>query len=90
MEIIDSSLGGSYPAAEVLRCIQIGLLCVQESATDRPQMSDVVAMLGHDASLPSPKQPAFIINKTNKGDETGSSGGTGSVNEVTLTMPQAR
>ncbi|XWS18265.1 hypothetical protein CRYUN_Cryun32bG0028800 [Craigia yunnanensis] len=90
MEIIDSSLGGSYPAAAVLRCIQIGLLCVQENATDRPKMSDVVAMLGHDASLPSPKQPAFIINKTNKGDEAGCSEGTGSVNDVTLTMPQAR
>ncbi|XVF27762.1 hypothetical protein REPUB_Repub14bG0136700 [Reevesia pubescens] len=92
-EIIDSSLGGSYPTAEVLRCIQIGLLCVQESATDRPKMSAVVAMLGNDASLPSPKQPAFIIKKTNKtkGDETcSSSEGTSSVNEVTLTMPQAR
>ncbi|XP_022777380.1 G-type lectin S-receptor-like serine/threonine-protein kinase RKS1 [Durio zibethinus] len=44
MEIVDSSLGGTYPAAEVLRCIQIGLLSLQDSATDRPKMSAVVAM----------------------------------------------
>ncbi|OMO68799.1 hypothetical protein COLO4_29413 [Corchorus olitorius] len=90
MEIIDSSLGNSYPRAEILRCIQIGLMCVQESATDRPKMSDVIAMLGKDASLPSPKQPAFIINKSNEGDETSSSKGTASINEVTLTIPQGR
>ncbi|KAH1066003.1 hypothetical protein J1N35_030990 [Gossypium stocksii] len=90
MEIVDSSLGGALPSAEVLRCLQIGLLCVQESATDRPKMSAVVAMLGNDASLPSPKQPAFFINRSGQGDETGSSQGTGSINTVTLTMPHAR
>ncbi|XVE80870.1 hypothetical protein DITRI_Ditri15bG0015700 [Diplodiscus trichospermus] len=90
VEIIDSSLGGSYLVAEVLRCIQIGLLCVQQSAIDRPKMSTVVAMLGNDASLPSPKQPAFIIKKTNKSNDTDSSKGASSVNEVTLTLPQAR
>nr|KJB57681.1 hypothetical protein B456_009G175200 [Gossypium raimondii] len=90
MEIVDSSLGGGLPSAEVLRCLQIGLVCVQESATDRPKMSAVVAMLGNDASLPSPKQPAFFINRSGQGDETGSSQGTGSINTVTLTMPHAR
>ncbi|KAB2029615.1 hypothetical protein ES319_D05G175700v1 [Gossypium barbadense] len=90
MEIVDSSLGGDLPSAEVLRCLQIGLLCVQESATDRPKMSAVVAMLGNDASLPSPKQPAFFINRSGQGDERGSSQGTGSINIVTLTMPHAR
>ncbi|XVE87885.1 hypothetical protein DITRI_Ditri19aG0024500 [Diplodiscus trichospermus] len=89
-EIIDSSLGISYPVVEVLRCIQIGLLCVQENAIDRPKMSTIVTMLGNDVPLPSPKQPAFIIKKINNWDETGSSEGTGSVNKVTLTLPQAR
>ncbi|XVE67273.1 hypothetical protein DITRI_Ditri08aG0147400 [Diplodiscus trichospermus] len=89
-EIIDSSLGSSYPVAEVFKCAQIGLLCVQDSATDRPKMSDVVAMLVHDAPLPSPKQPAFIINKTNNRDETSSSEGIDSVNKLTFTLPQAR
>ncbi|XVE81314.1 hypothetical protein DITRI_Ditri15bG0053900 [Diplodiscus trichospermus] len=89
VEIIDSSLGGSYPVAKALRCIQSGLPCVQESVIDGPKMSTVVSMLGNDASLPSPKQPALIIKKTNKGNETGSTEGTSSVKEVTLSLPQA-
>lgn len=45
----------------VLRFVNIGLLCVQESAVDRPTMSDVVAMLGNESAvLACPKQPAFL------------------------------
>ncbi|KAH7844506.1 hypothetical protein Vadar_028799 [Vaccinium darrowii] len=44
----------------LLRYINIGLLCVQEIAADRPTMSDVVSMLSNELALvPSPKQPAF-------------------------------
>ncbi|XVE81312.1 hypothetical protein DITRI_Ditri15bG0053700 [Diplodiscus trichospermus] len=74
----------------ILRCILIGLLCVQESAINRPKMSAIVTMLGNDALLPSPKQPAFIIKKINNWDETSSGEGTGSVNKVILTLPLAR
>ncbi|GAV67414.1 Pkinase domain-containing protein/S_locus_glycop domain-containing protein/B_lectin domain-containing protein/Pkinase_Tyr domain-containing protein/PAN_2 domain-containing protein/DUF3403 domain-containing protein [Cephalotus follicularis] len=90
-DIIDSSMGGSYPANEVLRCIQIGLLCVQEQATDRPTMSAVVSMLGNDTCLPSPIQPAFIGKRSyTNGDNTWSSEGTTSVNEVTVSMVLGR
>jgi hypothetical protein len=45
----------------VLRYINIALLCVQESAADRPTMSDVVAMLNSESTiLPYPKEPAFL------------------------------
>ncbi|XP_035547131.1 G-type lectin S-receptor-like serine/threonine-protein kinase At1g11300 [Juglans regia] len=41
--------------------ILFGLLCVQESAADRPTMSDVVVMLNSEsADLPYPKQPTFL------------------------------
>ncbi|OMO63434.1 S-locus glycoprotein [Corchorus olitorius] len=90
IEVIDSKLEDSYPIAEVLRCIQIGLVCVQDGATDRPKMSEVVAMLGKEAFLPSPKQPAFIIKKANQGDGTRCSEGIASINEMTLTMPHGR
>ena len=44
----------------LLRHINVGLLCVQESADDRPSMSDIVSMLGNESvCLPSPKQPSF-------------------------------
>jgi len=47
-----------------VRCIHIGLLCVQEKADDRPTMAEVVLMLdSHSFSLPVPLQPAyFMIN----------------------------
>ncbi|XP_062161164.1 G-type lectin S-receptor-like serine/threonine-protein kinase RKS1 isoform X3 [Alnus glutinosa] len=90
MEIVDSSLGEQY-ANEVLRCIQIGLLCVQEDATDRPTMSVVVYMLGnHDTHLSYPKQPAFILKSTYKSKDRSISGGASSINEVTFTMINAR
>ncbi|XP_043813422.1 G-type lectin S-receptor-like serine/threonine-protein kinase RKS1 isoform X2 [Manihot esculenta] len=63
LEIVDSSMQESCSAHEVLRCIQIGLLCVQEDALKRPSMSAVVVMLNSEISLPSPKQPPFIFRK---------------------------
>ncbi|XVF59025.1 hypothetical protein PTKIN_Ptkin07bG0240900 [Pterospermum kingtungense] len=89
-EIVDSALGDSYPVDEVLRCIQIGLLSVQEHAADRPMMSAIVFMLGNETALPFPKQPAFIVKKGPEGDEIWRSERTSSVNNVTITMDLPR
>ena len=32
-----------------LKCVNIGLLCVQENAANRPTMSDVVAMRSNES-----------------------------------------
>ncbi|KAK3219767.1 hypothetical protein Dsin_013737 [Dipteronia sinensis] len=62
LELIDSTLEESCSSNEVLRCLHVGLLCVQDQATDRPTMWDVVSMLTNDTLLlPAPKQPAFLI-----------------------------
>ncbi|KAK8612550.1 hypothetical protein V6N13_092663 [Hibiscus sabdariffa] len=90
MEVVDSTLGDSYSTEEMLKCIQIGLLCVQEHATHRPTMSTVVSMLSNEATLPSPEQPAFIEKKSHEGDEISSSEGAKSVNVVSITMIQGR
>ncbi|CAL9023721.1 unnamed protein product [Prunus brigantina] len=92
LEIVDPSLGELYPVNEVVRCIQIALLCVQEFATDRPTMSAVVFMLGnYDAAVPSPRQPAFLLQRTyNAGDPSTSTEGAKSMNDVTCTSVQAR
>ncbi|XP_061371244.1 G-type lectin S-receptor-like serine/threonine-protein kinase At1g11330, partial [Gastrolobium bilobum] len=46
----------------IMRCIHIGLLCVQEFATDRPNMAAVISMLNSEiVDLPPPRQPAFIM-----------------------------
>ncbi|KDP20843.1 hypothetical protein JCGZ_21314 [Jatropha curcas] len=90
LEIVDVQLGESYREHEVLKCIQIGLLCVQESAVDRPTMSTVVFMLSNDSILPSPKQPAFIMKRSYNSGDPSTSGGANSVNELTITMLEAR
>ncbi|XP_058068562.1 cysteine-rich receptor-like protein kinase 8 [Magnolia sinica] len=66
LELIDETLGGNYERAEVLRCIHIGLLCVQQEATAWPTMSPVLLMLdAYSVTLPAPWQPAFFIGETN-------------------------
>ncbi|KAI9072086.1 hypothetical protein K1719_045957 [Acacia pycnantha] len=92
MEIVDPSLiGETCPKYEVLKCIQIGLLCVQEYATDRPTMLEVVFMLDNDSTLAPPKQPAFLFKKTNCGDPNLSiSEGVNSINEMSTTVVEAR
>ncbi|KAM3683595.1 hypothetical protein ACB094_12G158800 [Castanea mollissima] len=84
MKIVDPLLDETYPANEISRCIQIGLLCVQEHATDRPTMPTVVFMLGNDTHLPSPKRPAFILMGTNNSTDRSTSVASNSINEITL------
>ncbi|KAD7478991.1 hypothetical protein E3N88_02127 [Mikania micrantha] len=64
LNLLDTALAESYNSIEVLRCLLIGLLCVQEDPQDRPTMTGVLAMLGMDIeSLPDPKEPAFVSKK---------------------------
>ncbi|KAI3803880.1 hypothetical protein L1987_32044 [Smallanthus sonchifolius] len=60
-ELLDQILMESYNSNEVLKCINVGLLCVQGDPDDRPTMTNAIMMLGGDmATLPNPKEPAFI------------------------------
>ncbi|KAI9123748.1 hypothetical protein K1719_005048 [Acacia pycnantha] len=62
LEVVDSTLGESYPVDVILRYIKIGLLCVQEIVVQRPSISEVIFMLSNEVSLPSPQKPAFLFN----------------------------
>ncbi|XP_073264944.1 G-type lectin S-receptor-like serine/threonine-protein kinase RKS1 [Populus alba] len=91
LDIVDPMLEQSCPPHEVLRCIQIGLLCVQEFPDDRPTMLEVVFMLGNEITLPSPKKPAFVLRTRNGQDLPAMSRRAAcSVNEVTVTVVEAR
>ena len=91
MELLDSSFAEASNPSEVLRSIEVGLLCVQQSPEDRPNMSSVVFMLGNEGALPKPKQPAFFTDRNLL--DTGFSSTsypTSSSNELTLTEIAAR
>ncbi|CAL5344708.1 unnamed protein product [Camellia sinensis] len=61
LHIVDSTLI-TGPKSEIMRCIHIGLLCVQENAADRPTMAIVVSMLiSTSFSLSLPSHPAFFF-----------------------------
>ncbi|XP_061368787.1 receptor-like serine/threonine-protein kinase SD1-8 isoform X2 [Gastrolobium bilobum] len=93
LELIDPSIGESYSPSEVLRCIHVGLLCVQERAEDRPTMSSVILMLSSETSLmPQPRNPGFSVGR-NPGETDSSSSKQDepwSVNQVTVTLLDAR
>ncbi|GLT83175.1 hypothetical protein SLE2022_014800 [Rubroshorea leprosula] len=46
VEFIDPNIVNNCPEQDVLRWIQIALLCVQDDPAHRPKMSSVVIMLG--------------------------------------------
>ncbi|XP_045815187.1 putative receptor-like protein kinase At4g00960 [Trifolium pratense] len=67
LEVLDSDIEKSFSYSEVIKCIQIGLLCVQQNPDDRPTMERVVSYLSSvSVELPLPQEPAgFMGNGTN-------------------------
>ncbi|CAN6711396.1 unnamed protein product [Malus baccata var. baccata] len=60
---------------EIMRCIHIGLLCVQENMGDRPTMASVIMMLNsYSLTLPVPSQPAFFMHSSGGTELSGSRG----------------
>ncbi|GKV43377.1 hypothetical protein SLEP1_g50675 [Rubroshorea leprosula] len=93
LELIDPSMDEFCPHDQILRCIHIGLLCVQDHAIDRPTMSDIVSMLSNETMpLPKPKQPAFFTD-TRFEENTGVpeiKSENCSINHVTISDMEAR
>jgi len=90
-EIIDTSLVPMHNSAEIRRCMNIALLCVQENAADRPTMLDVVAMLSSKTKiLAEPKHPAYFNVRV--GNEVTSTTATQScsINDMTISITTAR
>ncbi|KAM0936063.1 putative protein kinase RLK-Pelle-DLSV family [Dioscorea sansibarensis] len=90
LEVIDPSLGESWPPSDVLKCIKVGLLCVQEFPEDRPTMAAVISILlsnNDHIDLPSPQRSAFFRQSSTQSslynEET-------STNNVTLTKLECR
>ena len=59
--IVDPALFNA-PQNEIMRCIHIGLLCVQGNVARRPTMATILFMLNSSITLPVPSEPAFFLN----------------------------
>jgi hypothetical protein len=83
--IIDPALGvGS--TTEIIRCIHIGLLCVQENVVDRPTMASVMLMLySASITLSVPSRPAFFIHSNVESDTASTQSILASTNETSIT-----
>ncbi|XP_050285809.1 cysteine-rich receptor-like protein kinase 28 [Quercus robur] len=94
LELIDPTIiDESSPSSEILRCIHVGLLCVQDQAADRPTMLDVATMLSSEiVQLHPPKQPAYLINIVQEKSSEVSEimPGNCSINDVTISEMKAR
>ncbi|VFQ88577.1 unnamed protein product [Cuscuta campestris] len=89
MNLMDPSIFSSCVPQQVLRCIQIGLLCVQDLAVHRPNMSAVVLFLETDnVALPAPRPPTYTasMRRTDGVDSWNQSEDLPSGNNITLSV----
>ncbi|CAO2817603.1 unnamed protein product [Amaranthus hypochondriacus] len=72
VEVIDPILVNECNEKDdIMRCIHIGLLCVQDKAVSRPCMSQVILLLeGCSYSLPSPTAPAYLMEISTDDEHT--------------------
>ncbi|KAJ4828228.1 hypothetical protein Tsubulata_213111 [Turnera subulata] len=90
LELVDPSLENQFPESEVLRCIHVGLLCVQQKPEERPTMPTVVLMLDSESTmLPEPGRPGFYAERCLSETESSSLGKLMS-NEMTVTLLEGR
>ncbi|KAJ0239423.1 G-type lectin S-receptor-like serine/threonine-protein kinase B120 [Hirschfeldia incana] len=62
-ELVDPKIRATCNKREALRCIHVAMLCVQDSAAERPNMAAVLLMLESDTpTLPVPRQPTFTTS----------------------------
>ncbi|KAM3245175.1 hypothetical protein ACQJBY_056482 [Aegilops geniculata] len=89
-DFVDSSIVGSCSLNETLRCIHIGLLCVQGSPNARPLVSSIVSFLENgDISLPTPKEPMYFA-EDNYGTDGAAENTVKSANNMSITVLEGR
>uniref|UniRef100_A0A0E0GYY9 Protein kinase domain-containing protein n=1 Tax=Oryza nivara TaxID=4536 RepID=A0A0E0GYY9_ORYNI len=63
-ELVDHSLERNYSESEMLKCVNIGLLCAQENPIDRPTMAHVMVLLNSDSTcfLDAHARPTYFMD----------------------------
>ncbi|WJX96652.1 non-specific serine/threonine protein kinase [Trifolium repens] len=91
ISLIDPEVWDACHESSMLRCIQIGLLCVQELPRERPNISTVVLMLISEIThLPPPGKVAFVYKQNPSTKSSQKSHESNSNNNVTLSEVHGR
>ncbi|CAL5411047.1 unnamed protein product [Camellia sinensis] len=90
IELMDETLADSCSPSEVVKCIHIGLLCVQDHVTVRPTMSAILLMLSSEMELPQPKLPAFTIQGLSDSELQSQSNNICSTNNDSISIIEGR
>ncbi|CAE6137220.1 unnamed protein product [Arabidopsis arenosa] len=62
LELVDEAMRGNFQTNEVIRCIHIALLCVQDDSSERPSMDNILVMMNSfTVTLPIPKRSGFLL-----------------------------
>ncbi|ESQ55027.1 hypothetical protein EUTSA_v10024843mg [Eutrema salsugineum] len=73
LDLVDPIIVENCQKSDVVRCIHIGLLCVQEDPVQRPTMRTIFMMLtSNTVTLPVPRQPGFYVQSRPREDPLGS------------------
>lgn len=90
--MVDKNTEEMCNVAEVLRCIHVSLLCVQQNPEDRPTIATAVLMLESEIELGEPKQPGFFRGKDSVQPyfSNSSQKQSSSTNEITMTLIEGR
>ncbi|ONI18611.1 hypothetical protein PRUPE_3G226600, partial [Prunus persica] len=91
LDLMDNNLDESCNKSQFIKCVNVGLLCVQEDPVDRPAMSNVLTMLDSEIAIPpTPKQPPFVMRRGNSSSTASSSTKPETFSEITTTLVEGR
>ncbi|ESQ39599.1 hypothetical protein EUTSA_v10000811mg [Eutrema salsugineum] len=97
LDLVDPTTVHNCQRNEVVRCVHVGLLCVQEDPVDRPTLSTIVLMLtSNTVTLPMPRQPGYSFQSRSRRDPldtdqfTTTKSLVGSVDDASITEVYAR
>ncbi|CAN6183741.1 unnamed protein product [Urochloa humidicola] len=90
-ELIDPLIRTSCSVRQVLRCVHIALLCVQDHADERPDIPTVIKMLSNDSlSLPNPRPPTLMLRGREIESTKSSEDQSHSIGTVSMTQLHGR
>nr|GMC62016.1 G-type lectin S-receptor-like serine/threonine-protein kinase B120 [Ipomoea batatas] len=87
MNLMHPSLSDSCVPEEVLRCIHLALLCVQDLAVHRPNISVVLFLETDNLTLPLPRPPTYTsMRRVPETEVWNQTGDIPSFNNITISM----